>query len=256
VVNTAVIGNYTTPNVGITVPGILAPGVYNGTAVNLLPYFDGALLSTNGGGSVGISKNFLDGGGAAPLKENLPAFANATSSNQYLLLTHLYEYFGVLLGCSLQGGDGYPAYSGSGSMYSVHKFMDLSYAEVGWFIQQVAYSAASFGVAESDLAGVGKALGDLFDVSCAPPTVVIPTQPAALQSICTGANCTMSPNATCSDYATNITMPSAVSASSASSTSAGATSTNPLPATVSTAAAAAYGVSGAIALVGFAAALL
>ena len=80
VVNTAVIGNYTQPNVGITVPGILANGTYNGTAVNLLPYFDGMLLSTNNGGKSGVSMNFLDGGGAAPLMMDKPA--NGTSSNQ------------------------------------------------------------------------------------------------------------------------------------------------------------------------------
>ena len=79
-VNTAVIGNYTQPNVGIAVPGILAPGYYDGQAVNLLPYFDCALDSTNEGGMCGMSVNFLDGGGAAPLKMNMPA--DNTSSNQ------------------------------------------------------------------------------------------------------------------------------------------------------------------------------
>jgi hypothetical protein len=80
VVNTAVIGNYTQPNVGIAVPGILANGTYNGTAVNLLPYFDGALLSTNTGSKSGVSQSFLDGGGAAPLMMDMPA--NDTTSNQ------------------------------------------------------------------------------------------------------------------------------------------------------------------------------
>ena len=36
VVNTAVIGNYTKPNVGIKVPGILAAETFNGTNVNLI----------------------------------------------------------------------------------------------------------------------------------------------------------------------------------------------------------------------------
>jgi hypothetical protein len=79
VVNTAVIGNYTKPNVGISVPGILAKGTYNGIAVNLLPYFDGTLLSTDGGGNNGTSANFLDDGGAAPLKENKPCNGNLAS---------------------------------------------------------------------------------------------------------------------------------------------------------------------------------
>ena len=42
-------------------------------------------------------------------------------------MTHLYEFFGVLLGCSLQGTDekAFPAYAGETSQYQVHK-SDLS----------------------------------------------------------------------------------------------------------------------------------
>ena len=79
-VNTAIIGNYTQPNVGIKVPGILAPGNFNGTAVNLLPYFNGGLNSSNRGGDVGVAINFLDDGGAAPLMKNSPA--TGKDSNQ------------------------------------------------------------------------------------------------------------------------------------------------------------------------------
>lgn len=85
-VNTVVIGNYTKPTIpGITFPdiavsGILANGTVNGTAVNLLPYFDGGLASSNRGGSAGVSVNFLDDGGAVPLMMNKPA--NGTTSNQ------------------------------------------------------------------------------------------------------------------------------------------------------------------------------
>ena len=80
VVNTAVIGNYTMPNVGIAVDGILKPGKQNDTNVNLLPYFDGGLESSNRGGKNGVAVNFLDDGGAAPLMDSKPA--NGTSSNQ------------------------------------------------------------------------------------------------------------------------------------------------------------------------------
>lgn len=100
--------------------------------------------------------------------------------------------------------------------------MDLSPAEVGYFIQQVALSAASFGVAESDIAVVGKALNSLFNVRCAPPTVVIPTQPARLQSICIQESCPLAPNDTCSAY------PAAVKPAVANATLAGnSSSMNP-----------------------------
>jgi hypothetical protein len=78
-VNTAVIGNYTQPNHN-AVPGILSPNaMFNGSAVNLAPYFSGALKSTNVNGTAS-SANFLDDGGAAPLMMNKPA--NGTSSKQ------------------------------------------------------------------------------------------------------------------------------------------------------------------------------
>jgi len=199
VVNTAVIGNYTMPNVGIAVPGILATGQsYNGVPVNLLQYFDGTLADANRGGKKGVCVNFLDGGGAAPLMMNMPA--DSTTSNQYTLLTHLYSYFGDLLGCSTEGQPGFAPYGGSNSMYQVHKFMDLNAAEVGYFIEQVGLSAASFGVAMSDVQLVGNTLNKAFGYKCAPDMVIIPTQPAALQSICIAEDCPIAEDADCSGY--------------------------------------------------------
>lgn len=80
VVNTAVIGNYTkNPGSLNAVPGILANGTGEFAGVNLLPYFSGALVSTNANG-VAKAVNFLDDGGATPLMMNKPA--NGTSSAQ------------------------------------------------------------------------------------------------------------------------------------------------------------------------------
>ena len=94
-VNTVVIGNCksttacmwqlvtnmpdTEPNVGVAVPGILAPGTVNGEDINLLPYFNGELKSTNRRGEAS-SVNFLDDGGAEPLLLNMPA--NTEDSRQ------------------------------------------------------------------------------------------------------------------------------------------------------------------------------
>jgi hypothetical protein len=132
------------------------------------------------------------------------------------------------------------------------RFMDLSYAEVGYFITQVALSAASFGVAQSDLQIVGTALGSLFDVRCAPPTVIIPAQGAQLQSICTDMTCPLAVNATCAKYETNITEPATATVSSMASTgTASATaSSSSKAATPSTAAAAAGAYPAAVAAFG------
>ncbi|KAL8278756.1 hypothetical protein RQP46_008825 [Phenoliferia psychrophenolica] len=198
-VNTAVIGNYSkSANASVAVPGILNPaGSYMGTSVNLVPYFSGALASTNAGG-VAVKKNFLDGGGAAPLLLNMPA--NDTTSNQYFLLTHLYEYFGLLLGCTEVGMTGFPAYGGDANMYDVHKFMVLSPAQLGYFITQVALSAQSFGVAATDIAAVGKSLIGAFDNRCGAATAIGPLAAEPL-SICTDPSCPLAPMSNCTGQA-------------------------------------------------------
>ncbi|GAM83842.1 hypothetical protein ANO11243_018320 [Dothideomycetidae sp. 11243] len=218
-VNRAVIGNKTA-NPMLT--GIVGMGTYNEASVNLAPYFTGALNSTNNGGSSGESVNFLDDGGATPIMNGMPSNGNMTS-NQYLLLTHLYEFFGALLGCTDYGMTGYPAYGGVGSMYEVHKFMDLDANQVGYFVEQVGLSAASFGVVMADVTAVGKALAGLFDVRCAPNTIVISSLGPLPQSICIADDCPLSPNATCGSYETPL---KPVNVSSSSSSSGGASSSS------------------------------
>lgn len=217
-VNTVVIGNYTKPNMN-KVPGILAAGTVNGTSVNLLPYFNGGYASTNRGGNSGVAVNFLDDGGAVPLMMNKPA--NGTSSNQYKLLTHLYQFFGALLGCSATD---YPAYMGGASMYSVHKFMDLDVYQNTYFIQQVGLAAASFGVAQSDITIVANALVSLFNYRCLPAATVIPSQGAQLQSICIASDCPLAANATCASYQ-NVSMPAVANSSLVPSSTASGTKT-------------------------------
>lgn len=225
----------TTPNVGIAVPGILAAGMYNGTEVNLLPYFNGELASSNRGGSSGVSVNFLDGGGAAPIMKNMPA--NDTTSNQYFLLTHLYQFFGSLLGCSDYGMAGFPAYDGFPSMYQVHKFMDLDVNEVGYFIQQVGLAAESFGVTADDATAVGMALNTLFGYRCAPNATAIAAQGPAQQSICIADDCPIAEGAVCDAYAPAVEPSNATSTGNSSSTSTGtgssSTSTTPVQASAS-----------------------
>lgn len=44
-----------------------------------------------------------------------------TDNQDSVLLTRLYSYFGLLLGCSDVAKPGFPAYKGDKSMYEVHK---------------------------------------------------------------------------------------------------------------------------------------
>ena len=101
-----------------------------------------------------------------------------------MLMTHLYSYFGALLGCSDMGSKKFPPYKGDTSMYEVHKFMSLDAYEVQYFIEQVGLAAASFGVAEADVMFVGSALQKYFGYKCSPETMVLPKTKKELQSIC------------------------------------------------------------------------
>ena len=178
-----------------------------------------------------------------------------TAFSHSFLLTHLYEFFGALLGCSDMGMSGFSAYMGQASMYSVHKFMDLSDAEVTYFIEQVGLAAASFGVTEADATAVGMTLESVFGVRCGPPTALIKSQGAQLMSICTDPKtCPMAAmNASCSAYSTPMEPMTANSSSSATGTS---TASMTMASTVPTGAAAAQGMGVAAAAVGIAAFLL
>lgn len=117
------------------------------------------------------------------------------------LLTHLYQFFGALLGCTEQGMPGFDAYAANPSMYEVHKFMNLSNAEMTYFITQVGMAAASFGVADSDVQAVGEALMSTFNMRCSPAAEVIPGQGPQLQAICTDEDsCKLAKDADCDAY--------------------------------------------------------
>jgi len=134
--------------------------------------------------------------------------------------------------------------------------MDLSYAQVGYFITQVALSAASFGVAKEDIAIVGDGLGKFFDFKCSPAATIIPAQGAQLQSICTGEGCPLDPNAVCAQYQ-NFNPPTSVAPSAtatvstiSSGTVTAATTTSSKPATASAAGAAGAAFPAGIAIFG------
>ncbi|KAH8594303.1 hypothetical protein B0O99DRAFT_514090 [Bisporella sp. PMI_857] len=203
-INTVVLGNYTTPNTGVAVAGFAAPNTYNNTKIELLPFFTGAYNSTNLGGEVGSSKLFLDDGGAVPLTMNKSSNGNIHSA-QYQLLEHIYQYFGTLMGCSLQGSSStFPSYQGRTSMYEVHRYMNLDRLQMDFFIEQCVLSLKSLGVSVSDADTFGQTLNSLFNFRCSPPTVVKGEGPnwtvPELQSVCVAESCPLSENGNCKVY--------------------------------------------------------
>ena len=95
--------------------------------------------------------------------------ANGNSSAYYFLLTHLCQYIGALL--RFDAGNHSPL-DDCQAQYHILKFMNLSKSEMDYFITQVGLSAASFGVATSDVEIVGTALSNTFNIRCPPPTVL------------------------------------------------------------------------------------
>jgi hypothetical protein len=212
------------------VTGIVNPGrTTSGEEVNLLGYFNGSLVSTNRNGQA-VAINFLDDGGATPLKENKPCSSGDNSKNQCKLLNHLYQYFGALLGCDAEG---FPSYAGSTSQSAVHRYMNLDTNEVTYFIEQVGAAAASFGVSSEDITTVATTLGNVFNVRCAPAAKVPSTAETAYsQSICVASDCPLAENSDCSATSdmsfpngTNGVEPQRASASTSSSMSGGSSTT-------------------------------
>ncbi|GAM91221.1 hypothetical protein ANO11243_092680 [Dothideomycetidae sp. 11243] len=191
VVNRAATGN-TTANPMLT--GILNPGTFNNAPMDITPFFFAQLNSTNTGGGAGFSVSFVDGGGLAALKAGMPA--TDTTSNQFTLFTHLYAYFGSVLGCSGYSSAGYPPYIGKPSMFEVHKFMGLKETEIGYFNEQVGLSALSLGVTADDQTIIVNLLNSVFNNQCGPKTTIIKAQGAQLQSFCLDATCPKAKNAT------------------------------------------------------------
>jgi hypothetical protein len=171
VVNLAVLGDEE-----LSVPGILA------TEGGLAPFFTGEAGPTTNRGGTAVAVNFLDGAGDLPNP--------SPSSNTFNLLSHLYQFFGALLGCT---ADGFPSYEGDPDMSRVHQFMNLDEMQVDYFNLQVALAAQALGVEEADVSTIGSVLDSLFNARCTPPLTVdsgVPSFMVGTQSgICTAASC-------------------------------------------------------------------
>jgi hypothetical protein len=178
-VNLAVLGDEE-----LQVPGILAP------EGGLAPFFTGEAGATANRGDMPVAINFLDGAGDLPTPD--------PSSNTFILLSHLYQFFGGLLGCTAEG---FPAYQGDPDMMRVHKFMNLDEMQLDFFNTQVALAAQALGVEEDDVATIGLVLDSLFNVRCTPPLTAESGVPAFMigtqSGICLASSCPVADPASC-----------------------------------------------------------
>ncbi|CAF9929280.1 MAG: hypothetical protein ALECFALPRED_004290 [Alectoria fallacina] len=158
---------------------------YTVTKVNLVPYFNGTYKSNNRNG-VPTAINFLDSGSVPALRSNIPAWS--PTSNQHHLFTHLYQYIGLILGCT---SPSFPKYAGNPSQAQVHRFMDLPAPDMHYFIHNIYDAAVSLGVQGPDLVthvgdaiSIGIALDNVFNKRCSPKQQVATYQSSELQAMC------------------------------------------------------------------------
>ncbi|KFY40279.1 hypothetical protein V495_05503 [Pseudogymnoascus sp. VKM F-4514 (FW-929)] len=184
--------------------GILNPGFQRGQRVDLLPYFNGTLASTNlNNQPVGV--NWLDDGGLTPLSDYLTGKTKSVvlsnSTNEYRLFGHFYTSFSHIFGCSLPPADP-PGPGGSLNLAYAHKFMSLDFAEVAYFIDQLTRAAEFYGFSKADTQALNIRMNSLYNSRCAPPITFSLQQGPQLLSLCQDPSCPLAvPNSDCEAYA-------------------------------------------------------
>ncbi|KFX91633.1 hypothetical protein O988_07659 [Pseudogymnoascus sp. VKM F-3808] len=214
----------TVPN-GLT--GILNPGVHDGVKINLLPFFNGSIASTNlNNQAVGI--NWLDDGGTKPLVDFMSNKTETvvlnSNTNEYRLFGHFYTAFAKIFGCS------HPPVSPTAGKFPnpayVHKFMSLNHTEIGHFINQLTLAAQYYGFSTTDAQSLALLMNSRYNTRCAPAMSINTNEAAQLFSICQDPTCPLAvPNSDCAAY-TDIPMDGTTS-SSPSGTSNSPNPTNP-----------------------------
>ncbi|KAF1915748.1 hypothetical protein BDU57DRAFT_547611 [Ampelomyces quisqualis] len=148
VVTLAFEGGSTLSNVTSELTGILRPGSINDVAIDLREYFNRSRASTNVRNAP-VSINWLDQGSTIPLADFLSSKTEtlvlSNTSNQYHLFGNFFTAFGRSFGCTLPP----PPLSntdGPVSLAYAHKFMNLEYNQLAYFIKQLAIASTHFRV--------------------------------------------------------------------------------------------------------------
>lgn len=179
--------------------GLADVGTFQGQNYSQIQFFNGSLATSNVNG-VPTFKNFLDGGGLAPIYAggNPSNDWNTTmSSAQYGLVVHAIGMFGALLGCSKQGGAIFPPYSGRMSMYETHQFMNIPRDLLNYHMTQIVGSYRSYNFSLADQALAMQLINGTFGSKCSPNVTISQSLAPAVQSICTGTGCALDPAGPC-----------------------------------------------------------
>lgn len=216
-------------NVSTELTGIFNPGTVvnpNGTTipVDLQPWFNGSIDSTNLN-NLPVGVNWLDAGGKAPLQAFLngqtSSIVMSNTTNEYRLFNHWLGAFSHIFACSLPPT--LPATTGGQlNLAYVHKFMDLNQTDIGHFIDQLALSSSHWGFSASDSSQLSIQLNAKYNVRCSP---AVGTQ---LYSLCQDDTCPLAETPDCAAYANLGPSGVTASGSSAVATSSGVFTPSPV----------------------------
>ncbi|KAF3906099.1 hypothetical protein ABW21_db0208881 [Orbilia brochopaga] len=172
ILDVAFLGNYST----YTHPadmGILRSGRYNGHSVDVLPFFNGAYVSSNRDNEP-AAVNFLDAmtGTCKGYKSHFkrskdvdispftpagcPNARRYARTSQGRMRTQMERYLAKILRCDI-APPLLPAYDGRG-LREAHKFMAVTDAELGYFVRQIEHAMIYIGVSPADSHAVGRTL--------------------------------------------------------------------------------------------------
>ncbi|KAH8590740.1 hypothetical protein B0O99DRAFT_300270 [Bisporella sp. PMI_857] len=199
-------GPFNLPNVNPELTGIINPGFFDNETVNLKPWFDGTLASSNfNDGPTAI--NWLDGGGSKPFSDFLtggtPTVIMKNTTNQFRLFNHWLVAFSHVFDCSFPiapAQTGNTGGSPSLSLAYVHKYMDLNHTSLGHFINQLGLAAIHYGFSQQDSDTISGNLNAQYNVRCARAVQLNPSRPPQLLSLCQDESCPLAPNPDCAAY--------------------------------------------------------
>ena len=118
------------------------------------------------------------------------------------LFGHFFIAFGHIFGCSnppapLPSDDT----TASLSLAYVHKFMNLTYNDIGHFIDMLTLATVHYGFSDQDSRTFSNNLNSRYNVRCAPAVTINPKQGPQLFSLCQNPTCPLAePNADCAAY--------------------------------------------------------
>ena len=133
----------------------------------------------------------------------MPPTTNLANKHSYSrLFINFLADFGNAFNCSQPPpSPGSATGGGRLNLAYVHKYMNLTYTDLGYFIDQLSKTTTVFGFSDADSQTLNTKFNSLYNVRCAPPITLDPAEGPQLLSLCQDPSCPLAvPNTDCSDY--------------------------------------------------------